>query len=90
MREGDIIRRKTFLRAVYREMRLWPRIGKKPWTRKVLVVAHLEELTRAVMVAPTGLAGSVLLIRFYVLLQAYASLQFKPLGRWRLKIARSS
>lgn len=54
MREGDVVRRKTLLGAVYREMRLWPRTGAKRWARKVMVVAHLEELTRAFVVSPTG------------------------------------
>lgn len=31
-----------------------------------------------------------LLTRFYVLLQAYASLRFKPWGRWKLTTTRSS
>jgi len=36
IREGDIVRRKTLLRKVYREIRLWPKMGRKPCTRKVL------------------------------------------------------
>ena len=46
MREGDVVRRKTLLREVYREIRLWPKTGRKPWTRKVLVAANVDALTR--------------------------------------------
>jgi len=45
--------RKTLLRHVYQEIRLWPKTGAKPWARKVEVVAYLEALTRAFVVAPT-------------------------------------
>src|SRR5262249_10147955 len=54
MHEGDGVRRKTLLRHVYQEIRLWPKTGSKPWTRKVEVVANLEALTRAFVVPPTG------------------------------------
>jgi hypothetical protein len=37
------------------------------------------------MVSPTGHADSALLIRVYLLLQAYASLRFRAEGKWRLK-----
>jgi hypothetical protein len=46
MREGDVVRRKTLLREVYHEIRIWPKTGTKPWTRKVFVAANLEALTR--------------------------------------------
>jgi hypothetical protein len=52
MHDGDVVRRKTLLRHVYQEIRLWPKTGVKPWTRKVEVVANLEALTRAFVVAP--------------------------------------
>ena len=35
MREGDVVRRKTLLREVYQEIRIWPKTGAKPWRRKV-------------------------------------------------------
>ncbi len=54
MREGDVLRRKTLLREVYQEIRLWPKTGSKSWTRKVSVAANLDALTRAFVVAPTG------------------------------------
>jgi len=54
MREGDVLRRKTLLREVYQEIRLWPKMGSKTWTRKVAVAANLDALTRAFVVAPTG------------------------------------
>ena len=54
MREGDVLRRKTLLREVYQEIRLWPKTGAKAWTRKVAVAANLDALTRALVVAPTG------------------------------------
>ena len=54
MREGDVVRRKTLLREVYREIRLWPKMGRKPWTRKVLVAANVEALTRFFVVSPSG------------------------------------
>ena len=57
MREGDVVRRKTLLREVYREIRLWPKVGRKPWTRKVLVAANVEALTRFFVVSPTGPDG---------------------------------
>jgi len=52
MRDGEVVRRKTLLREVYRALRLWPRTGSKPWTRKVEVEANLDTLTRAFVVAP--------------------------------------
>jgi hypothetical protein len=52
MREGDVVRRKTLLREVYREIRLWPKTGRKPWTREVLVAASGEALTRFGVVSP--------------------------------------
>jgi site-specific DNA recombinase len=54
MREGDVVRRKTLLREVYQEIRIWPKAGAKPWTRKMFVAANLDALTRFWMVAPTG------------------------------------
>ena len=33
---------------------LWPKTGRKPWTRKVLVAANVEALTRSFVVSPTG------------------------------------
>jgi hypothetical protein len=54
MREGDVVRRKTLLREVYQEIRIWPKGGAKPWTRKVFVAANLDALTRFWVVAPTG------------------------------------
>ncbi len=54
MREGDVVRRKTLLREVYQEIRIWPKTGAKPWKRKVFVAANLEALTRFWMVSPTG------------------------------------
>ena len=56
MREGDVVRRKTLLREVYREIRLWPKTGRKPWPRNVLVAANVEAFTRSFVVSPTGLA----------------------------------
>jgi hypothetical protein len=38
-------------------------------------------------VAPRGHATSVVLARLYVLLQAYATLRFRPVSRWALKPA---
>ncbi len=40
------------------------------------------------LVAPTGHANSALLTRFYLLLQAYAKLRVKGLGRWTLQSVR--
>jgi hypothetical protein len=37
------------------------------------------------VVSPTGHTDSALLTRVYLLLQAYASLQYRAAGRWRLK-----
>jgi hypothetical protein len=54
MREGDVVRRKTLLREVYQELRIWPKRATKPWTRKVFVAANLDTLTRFWMVSPTG------------------------------------
>jgi DNA-binding transcriptional MerR regulator len=54
MREGDVVRRKTLLREVYQELRIWPKTATKPWTRKVFVAANLDALTRFWMVSPTG------------------------------------
>jgi Resolvase, N terminal domain/Recombinase/Recombinase zinc beta ribbon domain len=54
MREGDVVRRKTLLREVYQEIRIWPKTATKPWTRKVFVAANLDALTRFWMVSPTG------------------------------------
>jgi site-specific DNA recombinase len=54
MREGDVVRRKTLLREVYQEIRIWPKTDSKPWTRKLFVAANLEALTRFWVVAPTG------------------------------------
>ena len=36
-------------------------------------------------VSPTGHVSSALLARVYLLFQAYATLRFRPRGRWRLK-----
>jgi hypothetical protein len=52
MCEGDLVRRKTLLRNVYREMRLWPKAG-TPWRRRLGVMANVDELTRAILVSPT-------------------------------------
>ena len=54
MREGDVVRRKTLLREIYQELRIWPKTATKPWTRKVFVAANLDTLTRFWMVSPTG------------------------------------
>jgi hypothetical protein len=54
MRQGDPVRRKTLLRNVYQEIRLWPKSGGKSWTRKVFVSASLEVLTRSFAVSPRG------------------------------------
>lgn len=54
MREGDVVRRKTLLRNVYREITIWPKTTGRPWTRKVLLAANLEALTRSFVVSPTG------------------------------------
>jgi hypothetical protein len=58
MREGDVVRRKTLLREVYQELRIWPKTATKPWTRKVFVAANLDTLTRFWMVSPMGRARS--------------------------------
>lgn len=71
-------------------LKLWPRTGAERWTRKVLVVGHPEELTRAFVVSLTGIADRALLTQIYALRQIYASLRFKPVGRWELKITHSS
>ncbi len=54
MRDGDVVRRKTLLQEVYQEIRLWPKTAAKPWSRKVVVAASLDALTRTFVVAPTG------------------------------------
>ena len=54
MRRGDVARRKTLPRNVYREIRLSPTPGGKPWTRCVVVTANLDALTRFWLVSPTG------------------------------------
>ena len=85
MREGDVVRRKTLLREVYREIRLWPKMGRKPWTRKVLVAANVEALTRFFVVSPTGHASSAILTRVYLLLHACARLRFRSVSKWQVK-----
>jgi hypothetical protein len=41
-----VVRRKTLLREVYQEIRIWRRAGRKAWTRKVFIAANMEPLTR--------------------------------------------
>lgn len=84
MREGDVLRRRTLLRSLHREIRLGPRTGGKPSTRRVRVTAKLETLTRSLVVSPTGHVPGALLVRAYLLLSAYAALRFQARGEWRV------
>jgi hypothetical protein len=54
MREGNVVRRKTLPREDYQEIRIWPKTGARPWTRKLFVAANLETPARSWMVSPTG------------------------------------
>jgi hypothetical protein len=70
MRQGDVVKRKTLLREVYREIRLWSETGRKPRTRKVLVAADVEALTRFLVVSPTGSTPFRLLVPIRVRIRA--------------------
>jgi hypothetical protein len=80
LRGRDVVKRKTLLRNAYQEIRLWPKTGAKPWTRKVLVAANLETLTRLFVVSASRQADATLMVRTYLLLATYAAVRFRALG----------